>query len=246
MSNKHFFIVGAQRSGTTFLYKMLEKCDDICMAKPAFPEPKYFINKKITNFNYKSYLDTHFNHQKNEKILGEKGTSYIEYPKTSIEITKFFKNSKIIIALRNPVQRAISNYFFSVNNGLETRSIYDVFINKKQSPNINKKISVSPFNYLKRGQYIDYIKNYIKPFSKDQILICFFEEFTTKINKQKEILEYLGIYNDSHEFFSQKTNTSDKITAVDPVVKDLLNEYYKSYNEKLSLYLGKDLSFWTK
>ena len=91
MSNEHFFIVGAQRSGTTFLYNMLDKCDTICMAKPVFPEPKYLLNRKYNCLNYKSYLDTHFKHQKNEKILGEKGTSYIEYPETSILITKFLK-----------------------------------------------------------------------------------------------------------------------------------------------------------
>ena len=112
MLNHHFFIVGAQRSGTTFLYKMLDRCDAICMAKPVFPEPKYFINRELNNFKYESYLNTHFKHKKNEKILGEKGTSYIEYPETSITITKFFENPKIIIALRNPVERAISNYFF--------------------------------------------------------------------------------------------------------------------------------------
>ena len=36
MSNTHFFIVGAQRSGTTFIYNMLDKYDAICMAKPVF------------------------------------------------------------------------------------------------------------------------------------------------------------------------------------------------------------------
>ena len=96
---------------------MLDKYDAICMAKPVFPEPKYFIHKKSNYFNYTSYLNTHFKHQKNEKILGEKGTSYIEHPETSILFKKFFKNPKIILALRNPVERAISNYFFLLTMG---------------------------------------------------------------------------------------------------------------------------------
>ena len=244
MSNEHFFIVGAQRSGTTFLYNMLDKCDTICMAKPVFPEPKYFLNRKYNYLNYKSYLDTHFKHKKNEKILGEKGTSYIEHPETSILITKFLKKSKIIIALRNPVDRAISNYFFSLNNGLETRSIYDVFINQKPSPVYNRNTSVSPFDYIKRGQYIDYIQRYLKPFSNDQILICFFEEFTTKINSQKEILNFLGSRTHDFTFFDKVINSSKKITTVDPIIKKKLNEYYLPFNEKLSLHLNKDLSIW--
>ena len=117
--------------------------------------------------------------------------------------SKIFQKSKIILALRNPVERAISNYF-SFNNGLETRSIDDVFINQKSIPVYNKNTSVSPFDYIKRGQYIDYIQNYFKSYSNNQILICFFEEFTTKLNYQKEILEFLGVIKDFPDFYSQK------------------------------------------
>ena len=146
--------------------------------------------------------------------------------------------------MRNPVERAISNYFFSFNNGLETRSIDDVFINQKSIPVYNKNTSVSPFDYIKRGQYIDYIQNYFKSYSNNQILICFFEEFTTKLNYQKEILEFLGVIKDFPDFYSQKANASYKTTLVDPIIKKKLNEYYEPYNEKLSLYLNKDLSIW--
>ena len=135
---------------------------------------------------------------------------------------------------------------FSFNNGLETRSIYDVFINQKPSPIYNKKTSVSPFNYIKRGQYIDYIQNYLKPFSSDQILICFFEEITTKLSSQKEILNFLGVQTDDYTLRNKVINSSNKIIPVDPIIEKKLSDYYNPFNEKLSLYLNKDLSFWNR
>ena len=43
MSDNQFFIVGAQRSGSTYLYNLLDGHPDVCMAKHVRPEPKYFL-----------------------------------------------------------------------------------------------------------------------------------------------------------------------------------------------------------
>ena len=51
-----FFIVGGQRCGTTYLYNLLEKHPSICLAKPSFPHPKYFINQDKKDINYLNYF----------------------------------------------------------------------------------------------------------------------------------------------------------------------------------------------
>ena len=243
-TRKHFFIIGVQRSGTTFLYNLLARNSQICMAQPINPEPKYFINKNHTDFNYEKYITSCFPLYKNEEFFGEKGTSYIEYPDSGITISKLFPNAKIIIALRNPVYRAISNYFFSLNNGIETRTIEEVFIYKKPAPIISIKTSVSPFDYLKRGRYIDYIKEYITPFTKENVLITFYEEFTNSFEEQKYINKFLGSNTKDFIYYKNKVNSSIKTQKVSSEIISLLNTYFRPYNNQLSVFIKNDLKFW--
>jgi hypothetical protein len=242
---QHFFIVGAQRSGTTFLYKALDRHIEICMAKPIRPEPKYFLRKDNSGFNYDDYYKACFPHHSGQKYLGEKGTSYIEHPKKGIKIITIFPDAKIIIALRNPVDRAISNYFFSVNNGIENRTISEVFIDKLPHPKLAFPTSVSPFNYLKRGKYIEYIKEFTVPFEKEKVKIVFFEEFTSSFDVQKKIINFLGADTKNLSFYKESINASKKNQKVPYQIRNLLEEYYKIYNQQLSEYLNKDLSIWS-
>lgn len=240
--HKHFFIVGAQRSGTTFLYKVLDQHQDICMARPMKPEPKYFLNEDL-NYSYETYLETLFSHRSNEKLLGEKGTSYLEYPFSGERIHSYFPDAKILITLRNPIYRALSNYFFSVNNGIENRSLAEVFIENKTPPTVPFKVSVSPFDYLKRGQYIDYIIPYVKPFNKENVGIFFFDEFIKDQSNLNLVFNFLDLEAPT-KIELKKVNESNQNESVSIEILEFLKDYYKPHNERLSNYLDKDLSFW--
>ena len=156
----HFIIAGAQRSGTTYLYEVLDEHPEICMSKPVKPEPKYFIEKKKEDLILERYHKSFFNHCSDKtKIFGEKSTSYYERKESVELIAHLLPEVKIIFLLRNPVERAVSNYFFSINNGLEDRSIEEVFLKNKIHPKIDlNNISVNPYNYLGRGEYIQFIE----------------------------------------------------------------------------------------
>jgi hypothetical protein len=117
MNKNQFFIVGAQRSGTTYLYNILDEHPEICMAQPVKPEPKYFLNKKLLDINIDEYYKMYYYENKKIKIYGEKSTSYYENEEVAKSIALTFPLTKIIFILANPVDRAISNYKFSVQNG---------------------------------------------------------------------------------------------------------------------------------
>lgn len=242
--NKHFFIVGTQRSGTTFLYKILDSHKEICMAKPMRPEPKFFLKEDKSKDNYDKYYKVCFPPHSPKKIFGEKGTSYIEHPRSGIKIVKMFPDAKIIIALRNPVERAISNYFFSKNNGIENRTISEVFIDNLPRPTHSFTTSVSPFDYLERGKYIKYIKEFTVPFKQEKVKIVIFEEFTRSFEIQKGIVEFIGASTNNLSFYRESINASKKDQKVSSQLRNILQEYYKSYNEQLSEYLNRDLSIW--
>jgi len=245
MNRQQFFIVGAQRSGTTYLYDILDQHPEICMAKPVRPEPKFFLNKKLDEINLDEYYQTYYQQCCESKVLGEKSTSYYENESVAKILYASCPNAKIIFCLRNPVKRALSNYQFSVDNGLETRTLEEVFIENKSIKNFNFSTSVNPFNYLGRGEYAKYIKMYQKYFPKNQIKVLIFEELVNNESEIKKLYDFLEVDSNFIPSNIEKVvNASSKKDSVNENVVLKIQEYYKSHNEELSEILDNPLRCW--
>ena len=94
---KTLFIVGAQRSGTSYLYKILDSHPSVELAKPIKPEPKFFLKKKLFALGKEYYLSRYFDTNNNKNVyFGEKSTSYIERPEAAKRIYNFFPDAKVI------------------------------------------------------------------------------------------------------------------------------------------------------
>ncbi|MFW5795459.1 MAG: sulfotransferase family protein [Bacillota bacterium] len=238
---KRFFIVGAQRSGTTYLYKLLDSHPEIYMAKPMRPEPKFFCTDK--NFKKgKNYYLYKFDFSKKHQIFGEKSTSYMTHKETPKRIYNIFPNSKLIFLLRNPIKRAVSNYWFSVNNNLETKSFeYAIKNEEERIKNIKMKDFVNhPFAYKKRGAYIKYINNYLKFFSKEEILILKSENLFWNKEYYKKVYNFLKVNKSVRpNLLGEKTNNSKKRNDVlNSELINYLKEYYKEYDQELKSKFG--------
>ncbi len=245
MNDMYFFIAGAQRCGTTYLYHLLDSHPEICMAKPVKPEPKFFINKEEFAKGKAYYQKKYFaNTGKTCKAHGEKSTSYIEYPDVADRIKDFFPNGKIILSLRNPIDRAISNYFFSLNNQIETRTLEEVFLNDApiQDSGSTKNISVSPFLYKERGEYLNYIRPFVECFGHDNVKVIIFENFVGQIEKIQELYRFLSVSPDYVPGnVNQAMNRSEKSFDIPDAVRKKLFEYFRRPNLELSEYLNIDL-----
>ncbi len=236
-----FFIVGGQRCGTTWLYNVLDSHPDICMAKPVRPEPKFFL-KDDFRYCIKSYRDNYYS----DKAIayGEKSTSYYELPYIPERILSSFSDSKIIFCLRNPIDRAISNFYFSKSNGLEERDINIALSTTGNILDVVTETSVSPFNYLGRGHYSTYIKRYIEVFGSENVFICSFEQLLANSSELKRLLGFVGVNSDLNltSIPLGKINSSARDTCDLSDIRVSLKNYYKSDVEKLKSYL--DVSFW--
>jgi len=231
MSKNQFFIVGAQRSATTYLYTILDEHPEICMAKPVKPEPKYFLNNTFDEDEYYSRYYKDFSYK--IKIYGEKSTSYYEKESVAQKIAVNIPYAKIIFILANPVDRALSNYKFSLENGLETRSLKNVFLNIIPIDSSDYSTSVNPFNYIERGIYYRFLEYYYSYFPKENIKIIVKEEFTNNINAIQNLYNFLECDNsfvpDSLDIIINKNNK--KLEDQDEqLVKEKLSEYYEEYN----------------
>jgi len=241
---KYFFIVGAQRSGTTYLYQLLNEHPQIEMANPVFPEPKFFLVDSLYKKGLNYYFKHYFKGKPNALLRGEKSTSYIESKKVARRLAGNFPDAKIVILLRNPIERAVSNYNFSYQHGLEKYSIKEAFTQKEllSRPFDKQKISVSPFNYLQRGRYLNYILMYSKYFSPKKIKILILEKFQGSLNHLSTLYNFLSVEtNFIAPSLHKKINESQKSTNVSRKLRQYLESYYKVPNEKLEKYLKLDL-----
>jgi hypothetical protein len=243
MSN--FFIVGAQRCSTTWLYHMLNAHPDIQMNTTIRPEPKYFL-KDDCILNEKDYFLSVFNQSEpnDSAVYGEKSTSYIESTDAAHKIKSVFPDAKIIILVRDPIKRAISNYYFSLNNGIEMRTCLDAVLGNGEKPILKQVLSTDPFDYLGRGRYEKYIDNYVTIFGRDQVGIFVQENITNNIFSLNEVFDFLNV--DPQLFKSDihiQHNSSQKEKDTEYLAQELyqsLSGYYDSTYEYLENFVNID------
>lgn len=249
MKDEHFFIVGAQRSGTTYLYNLCAEHPQIEMAKPEKPEPKFFMIDSEFDLGLDHYKRIYFKGKTGALIFGEKSTSYIEVEKAAERISRSFPSARIVFTLRDPVERAISNYWFSVKNGFETLPISDAFLveEKRRQHYDASKVSVSPYAYLKRGCYIEYIEIYERYFPAYQIHIMIYEQMINSDQPLHDLYSFLGVETTFRpSVLNRVINANDDkpATKLDPTLEKYLREYFAEPTSCLEKRLGRPLTEW--
>jgi hypothetical protein len=239
----HFVIVGAQRCGTTYLYRLLEEHPEIEMAKPLRPEPKFFLDDSKFPLGL-GYYNSQFFSDANASVRGEKSTSYIESDLALQRISAMMPAAPIVVVIRDPVHRAISNVRFSVQSGAEHLPMAEALRaatgQREWDP---RTFSVSPFDYLARGRYADYLERAVKSIERDRIHVLVFEELVSETDVLARLYESLGVDPTFRpSAFHTAVNASDTDNEpVDPEIRDWLCDYFREPNQRLEAFLGRQL-----
>jgi hypothetical protein len=247
--NDHFVIVGAQRSGTTGLYRTLQQHPDICLAEPLRPEPKFFLDSQGVRGGYQEYLRRHFAHHAGQRLLGEKSTSYIERDEAIAEIHKLLPQAKLVFVLRNPVMRAYSNWRFSRDHGLETLSFEDALDAEpaRLAAGCPDGLSVNPFAYATRGRYTDYLSRWVQAFPREQILLVLSETLFEGDQSVRGLLDRLGVASDVPLSPMGPVNASTGGPGLPPAATaKRLQEAFAPGMEELARDWGVDISPWLR
>jgi len=177
----NFLIVGAAKSGTTSLYYYLKEHPEICISKN-IKETFFFTGKDFKDVNkescnYGRYAVTSlerykllFNHCGNKKVRGEVCVAYLFFYKESIQnIKKILSDKvKIIIVLRNPIDRAFSNYLHHVRDGCEKETFEKALSLEKER---KRKKWWWGYYLIEAGMYYDQVKAYLENFSEVKIYL---------------------------------------------------------------------------
>jgi hypothetical protein len=250
MTPKHFFIGGAQRSGTTYTYHLCADHPQIEMAHPVKPEPKFFMNPALVSQGLAYYHAQYFGQKADVSLYGEKSTSYIEVEYAAQHIAAHLPDAKFVFILRNPVERAISNYWFSHKNGFETLPLADAIYGEsaRVADFDPRKISVSPYAYLKRGRYIDYLRMYARYFDRQQIHVMIYEQVVNNPQAAHDLYAFLGIdttHVPATQFQIINANDDRPHDHLAPPLASYMHDYFRDSNAQLFDYLGYAVAEWS-
>ena len=245
MIKPDFFIIGAQKAGTTTLHKILQSTNLVSLPKDK--ETHYFSIDDRYNLKYNWYV-SQFDSSK--KIFGEVDPSYLYINKSAERIKKINNNPKFVIILRKPIDRSYSHYLMSKNRGYEKLSFVkavDLEKSRLNSANLHEKIN---FSYLDRSNYCKQILFYKKIFPNSEFLYLNFDHLSKRKKSKKmfkKMFNFLNI-NYDNEIINYHENMSYKPYSI--FFNSLLNnnKMFKnfgkilipsSYRYKVKTYLHK-------
>jgi hypothetical protein len=177
-----FVIVGAPKCATSWLVVNLRKQRDIFM--PA-PELHYF------NRNYDKGVDWYcrmFDGARDNQLIGEKSASYLADPAVPGRMKQLLPDAKLIVQIRNPVDRAYSDYCMLLRRGEVTMDVRQYLDPARAGQS----------RFLRDGLYAHHIASFLEFYPADRIKILLHEEIQREPGKAfMEVADFLGLQNAS-------------------------------------------------
>lgn len=263
-----FLIIGTQKSATTTLFYFLNSHPKLAGSWPK--ELHYFSKYRYLGKDIEWYRK-HFTSLKKEPLFFEASPNYIYYESVAQELNRNFPTIKLILILRNPINRAFSawnmyrEHFINGNlhkrlaprypgsenlmykNLTEGRITYPTFTESiKIECDLINRGEPSGLNFLRKGLYYDQISAYYKYFPREQLFILGMKDLVSDPKTSiRQILNFLNI-NEPNEWVPPALKTKNKrnySTKLDDADKDFLNEFYKVPNQKLADLLGHQINW---
>ena len=187
-----FFIVGAAKAGTTSLFNYLIQHPQIFV--PSIKEPHFFSDyvhagaPKLEGIA--DYLNL-FRQCQAHQHAGDVSTSYLYSRNAAERIRDLQPNAKIVIVLRNPIDRAYSFYWYNRNRFVEPLSFEEAL---RQEPQRIADGWHFRFHYVESGKYHGQVKRYLDTFGADAVKVYLFEDLVRDADILcRDIFSFLGV-----------------------------------------------------
>lgn len=245
-------IIGAQKAGTSSLYHYLIQHPQV--HKSLKKEIHYFDgglkDNKDTFLRGKNWYRSHFPLQKEMKkndVCIDATPMYLFNPLAPARIKTLLPTAKLIILLRNPVERAISHYFHVQRHGFEELSLKEALTQEElrlreiKLLNNYKNPAFRLYSYQERGLYLEQIKRYQALFNERQILILHSDDlFQHPKDSLKQVFQFLNL-DDSYLIPDLKSqNVGNNKGKVSDEVYLQLQDYFEQANKELFEHIKKN------
>jgi hypothetical protein len=255
----HFVIIGAKRGGTTSLHRYLLEHPSI---QRLFPGRQHIKGVHYYDSNYTRGLRWYRSHFPLEAgglhlarpgrpaIAGEASPYYLFHPLAAERVARDFPDVRIIVNLRDPVERAYSHYKEQVFAGRETLSFEAaVDAQDERLRGEAERIVAEPgyrstahehLSYLAQSRYLDMLPRWFSLFPRDQFHIIASEDFYADPDRQvNDIWRFLGL--PPRKLVSRTRHNHQQAPDIHPETRQRLLEAFADHNHSLEELLGRPL-----
>ena len=192
----NLLIIGVPKAGTTSIFSYLNLHNDVFGSNPK--EPGYFHplrwGEKLANIDK---YENAFSGYSNQKYAMEATPGYFYGgKKVSDKMKDMLPNSKVILVLRNPVQRLFSFYKYKLSLGhIDSSLSFEDYLEKCKSMPINEKIKKENYDFwgMEGGLYADLLESWHSTYG-DNLKVCFFDDLVKdRVQFTSDICSWLGI-----------------------------------------------------
>jgi hypothetical protein len=256
-----FVIIGVKKGGTTFLYDLLTRHPHV---EPAAKKELHYFDVLIEDEDvewYRRCFPAPRWKDGRRTIAGE-ATPYLPHPLAPERMAKVVPQTRLIALLRNPVDRAYSDYQQVVRKGRESRTFEEAV---EEAINLDKKLSLvkedktsdhdnrayadetTRYGYLYRSIYADHLRRWSNLFGDEQMLVLKSEDFFERTPETlKLVLDFLRLPEwepEASEIVPKKRNEGHYQRGMDPATRRRLEEFFEPHNQRLYEYLGRDFGW---
>ncbi len=254
-----FLIIGTAKSGTTSLHGWL--CEH------PFVEPA--VKKEVHFFDYDFYrgVDWYRSHFPAERtraafegehgrpfLTGEASPSYISHEWAPARIAKILPHAKLIVAVRNPIDRAYSQYQMSRREeeeplesfaeavAAEEARLRDECARLRANPRYNSW-PIGCWSYLLRSRYAEQVERWFELFPREQFLFVKAEELESRPQETlNRVYAFLDLAPHVNEQLG-RLHVAPRYDPMPPEVRAQLAEYFRPHNQRLSQLVGTDFGW---
>jgi hypothetical protein len=247
-----FIIIGAQRAGTTSLYNYLAGHPDLIPARRTeihFFDRNYHRGAAWYRHQFRAARASVFNRR---LITGESTPYYLFHPLVPERVRQTFPDIKLIVLLRNPVDRAFSHYHYSVKLGVETLTFEEAVAREPErlagererlcrEPRYHSESHIH-YSYLARSLYGDQLTRWMDLFPREQFLILRCEDMDADPPAVlRPAFDFLGL--PAHPLDHYRRYNASSYTPMNPATRASLLDYFAPHNERLYRLLDRDFDW---
>ncbi len=242
----NFIIIGTIKGGTSSLYNY------ICTHPQVLPAIQKEVHFFDTHFNkgIDWYL-AHFPAIPTDKNLltGEASPNYMYFQRAAKQLFNYFPNTKLIVVLRNPIDRVVSHYYMAKRHGQHGRSLEEVIAKEtsllkkiENNPKANAKLLEPARGYLSFSLYVYFLKKWMTFFPREQFLILQSEEmYEGPEATMKQVFEFLELPD--YQINQYRKYCPGSYSPIDKNTRETLSELFRPHNQRLEKYLGRQFNW---
>ena len=240
-----FLVIGAQKSGTTALFRWLVAHPD---AAPSLVKEIHFFD---LNWHrgvewYRASLPMHLE-RTSRRMTFEATPAYLFHPLVPARVRALLPGVRLIAVLRNPVDRAYSHYHMERRHARENLSFEEALerederlqphIERLQRDPIHRARDLLTFSYCARGRYAEQLRRWLALFPREQLLVVSASALHADPDGSfARVQEFLGLRRAALR--TQVHHAVQRYPPMAPATRERLLEEFRPHNQELYRLIG--------